>query len=283
MKDETYSGENMPNLPRGMDELAAQLDAMSIEEVTEELEILLADMDEDSFDGELLDVYLAAIRRKSPETRHVDTRTSYKLFSKRVKAEESKTEKRRFRGARKAGLIAAAVIAVLVASMVAAQAAGFDLIDRIVKWTAETFGFASSASSDSDEVPEELEGMKEALLDRGISTEYLPTYWPDGYEQSQLLITDEPEAIKINGVYGDKQNSIILSYTFLSSGSAKVLYQYNIDDSPYEVYTHNGKDFYIMTNIDKFIAVWNSETVEFRISEVSSYDELIKILDSIGA
>lgn len=281
MDGKISSGENRPNLLRDMDELAKELDSMSVEELREEFEILWSEMDEDSFDGELLEVYLDAIDRKSPQAQHMDTRTAYKQFLKLLKDRERKGARRRsFRGVLKVGVIAAAIVALLAASVVIANAAG--LFDRIARWTAETFGFASADTSDKAgaEIPPQLQGMKEALEKYSISTDHLPTYWPEGYEQSQIIPTGDPEVIDVSGAFGESGNRIILSYIYFLSGKPEV--SYNIDEEKYDPYIHNNIKFYVMTNEGGYLAVWYQGSVEGSISGVTSYEELIKILDSIG-
>ncbi len=263
-----------------MDELAKELDAMSVEDLREEFDILLSEMDENSSCGELLDLYLDAISRKEPQPRHMDARTSYELFLKRMKAKDKKR-----RGSRtlvKVCIAAAVIAAFLAASVAVAYARGFDLFDRIAQWTAETFGLTSAGTSgkNSEEVPPQLQGMKDAMEQYNVSSSYLPSYWPEGYEKSRITSLDGPESNMIFGVFEENGNYIVLSYVQLLSEMPEN--SYNIDDQPLEVYEHNGIEFHIMTNTEKFLAVWTSDNVECRLSGLDSYEDFIKILDSIG-
>ena len=284
MEDKAGSGKNISNDPHDMDELAKELDSMSVEELKEELEILLSEMDEDSFDGDLLDVYLDAIDRKDPQPQYVDAQTSYKLFLKRLKAREREGMKRRgFRGALKAGIIAAAIAALLAGTVAVAYARGIDLFGRIARWTVETFGFSSSAGTAGKagaELPPQLQGMKEALEQGGIGANLLPAYWPEGYEQSRITSSDNPEMYTVTGAYGENGNYIVLSYLYFQSGTPEP--SYSIDEEKYPPYVHNGIRYYVTTNEGGYLAVWYQGSVEGSLSGVSSYEELIKILDSIG-
>lgn len=279
MDDKVRAGENMPNTPPGMDELARELDSMPVEDLREEMGILLAEMDEDSFDGELLEMYLDAIERKSPRPRHMDNDAAYELLLKRLK-NEKRAKRRGGRGILKVCLIAAAIAALLVASMAVAQGAGLDLFGRIARWTAETFGFASDRKTDGTDIPPQLKEMGETLVEGGISTDYLPAYWPEGYEQIQLESMDDPESNRIAGAFCKDESCIILSYISFQSGRPEESYSIDVDSA--ELYEHDGIEFHIMTNEGEYLAVWNSGDVECRISGVESYEELIKILDSIG-
>lgn len=273
-------GENVSNYPHDMDELAKELDSMSVEDLKEEFNILLSEMDENSSCGELLDLYLDAISRKEPQPQHMDAQTSYEHFLKRMNAKGKK--RRSSRALLKVGIVAAVVAALMVVSVAVAYAKGFDLFDRIAHWTAEAFGFSSSGSliKSGTELPPQLQGMKEALTPYGIGSDYLPTYWPEGYKESKITCTEGPESNMILGTFEKNENCIILSYVQLLSGIPRSLY--NIDDQSLKYYEHSGIKYHIMTNAEKYLAVWTSDNVECRLSGLDSYEDLIKILDSIG-
>ncbi len=277
MKDEKCAGENMLNLPSDIDDPEKELDSMSVEELKEELGILWDEMDEDSFDGELLEEYLNAIESKEPLPKLMDKDKAYKLILKRSKERAASGKVRR--NVLKSCVIAAAIIALLVASMVVVNAAGTDIFKLIARWTAETFGFVKERMDNTDDVPAQLEEMRETLAEKELTTDYLPTYWPEGFEQTQLMSKDGTESYYIVGVYGDEKR-LILSYTIYYSDNLKT--SFNIDESNPEQHIHNGINFYIMKNEDKYMAVWNLGKVECSLSEAASYEELVKILDSIG-
>ena len=279
MDGKVSPGENVSNTPHDMDKLAKELDAMSVEDLREEFDILLSEMDENSSCGELLDLYLDAISRKEPQPQHMDAQTSYEHDLKRMKANGKK--RRSLRVLLRVGIIAAVIAALMAASVAGAYAKGFDLFDRIAHWTAEIFGLSSAdASFKKSDVPPQLQGLKEIMEQYGINSSYLPTYWPEGYEQSKITSSDNPESYMILGTFGEEGNRIILSYVQLMPGTSKNLY--NIDDQSLEFYEHNGIKYHIMTNEGGYLAVWTQASVEGCISGVSSYEELIKILDSIG-
>ncbi len=283
MENRKNTGTGTSNLPHEAPVNWKEFEAMSAVDLAEKLEQLWGNMDEETYDEELIDAYLDALDRKAPLPDHPDAETAYKLFLERTGVKEQKTEKRHIRcGLTKAAVAVAVVVTILLSAMFTAQAAGFDIFARIARWTTETFGFEISGQAGNAEpdVPPQLEGMKEALLEAGLSSDYLPAYWPEGYEQTQLESSYDSGMSTICGAYGEQGEWIILSYTVFSS--AELAMQYNIDKDNPELYIHNGTSFYIMTNESTYLAAWSSETVECAISGVSSYEELIKILDSIG-
>lgn len=279
MDSKIGSGENGSNTPHDLDELARELESMPVEDLKEEFKVLVSEMDEDSSCGDLLELYLDTIIRKDPPLQCVDSRESYERFLKRLKASG---KKRRPRAILKVGIAAAVIAALLAACVAVAYAKGFDLFERIAHWTAETFGLSSEGAPDRDaaEIPPQLREMKEAMEQYSFGADQLPTYWPEGYEQSKITTSDNPESYTVSGAFGNNEGYIILSYVQLMSGDSEHLY--NIDDQTPEVYEHNGTEYHVMTNAGKYLAVWTSKGVEGRISGVDSYEELIRILDSIG-
>lgn len=268
------------NRPSDMEELARELDLMSVEELSEELEILWSEMDEDSFDGELLEIYLDAIDRKRPAPRPADSRESYRLFLKRMEGWDRKNAKQAGRRrVLKAGLIAAAVAALLVASVAVAQAAGFDLFGRIARWTSDIFEFrVSEQVPEVRVVPPELQPIRDLLAYVDIPADCLPTYWPEEYGQTEIGYSKDFHSVE--GTFGKSPDQIRLSYRSLTHevpGS-----KYCIDKDSPDLHSHNGIDFYIMTNSGFWLAAWNTDSVEASLGGVRSRDELIKILDSIG-
>lgn len=284
MEDTKNTGASTPNPPHDARVNRKELDAMSAVDLAEKLEQLWGNMDEDTYDEELIDAYLDALDRKAPIPDHPDAETAYKLFLERTGGKEQKAKKRHIRrGLTKAAVAAAVVVAVLLGAMLTAQAAGFELFARIARWTAETFGFELSGETEKAEpdIPPQLEGMKEALLEAGLSASYLPTYWPEGYEQTQLESVYDSDTKTIYGAYGQKGERIVLTYTVFLSKEATMLY--NIDKDNPELYVHDGISFYIMTNEGNYLAVWTAESIECRVSGIATHEELLKILDSIGA
>ena len=273
-------GENVSNNPHDMDELAKELDSMSVEDLKEEFRILVSEMDEDSSCGDLLELYLDTIARKEPQPQSMDAQTSYEHFLKRIKAKGKKRHS--LRVLLRVGIIAAVIAALMAASVAVAYAKGFDLFDRIAHWTAEFFGLSSGDAvfKDGAEIPPQLQGMKEAMEQYGIGADLLPAYWPEGCEQLQIYSSDNPKSYIISGTFEENGHRIVLSYIQLLPGTYDE--SYSIDEQSLEIHDHNGITFHIMTNDEKYLAVWTSDNIECRLSGLGSYEDLIKILDSIG-
>ena len=54
-----------------------------------------------------------------------------------------------------------------------------------------------------------------------------------------------------------------------------------IENDPIEIYSHNGIDYYLFSNLDQFRAVWLVDSYECLISGDVSIEELKMMIDSI--
>ena len=55
------------------------------------------------------------------------------------------------------------------------------------------------------------------------------------------------------------------------------------DETEVEIYEHDGKNFYIMSNLDSETATWSDGTFKIDIVGQLTADEIKQIIDSIGA
>lgn len=179
--------------------------------------------------------------------------------------------------------VASILVLVIILGTITSYAMGYNLFGAVVSWTEEIFGFSFSDSESSikmAEYPEALSELFDAFIDYQIPTTILPQYLPDGYNDSETLIM---EALN----YTD-------FYTRLSNGTSDIILHYRLHDvagytseteksaSPPEIYYSNGNQYYIMTNVGRYLAIWTNENVECCINQVESREELKRILDSIG-
>ena len=186
---------------------------------------------------------------------------------------------------RTAGILAA-VIAVLLATSLTAYALGFDLWGAIASWTKETFGFRSAeytqtaVTSSKKEIPAPLTSIANEMEMHGIPTTILPSYLPDGFVERdfQYNAVTQPESLYCLLENGD--SSITLLYTVFSENQDHLLYEKDTVDP--EQYEYNGTVYYIMTNKGVYFAAWTADNIECSIAGVETYDEIIKILQSIG-
>lgn len=212
-----------------------------------------------------------ALYEEEPDTRELDD-------AKTVSLPRKKRRKNLMRSAR----VAAAVIAIVLVGSLTAQAAGIQIWDAVMTWTQETFGFQVQGQREEvvHEIPEQCRELNEALMQYGAGgIGVIPTYIPEGYQAVQM----ESEVTADDAIYvlllSDGEHNMILQYCLYFDGFSASEYQKN-NGSP-EVYEVGGVTHYIAQNMDTFVAVWHNGNLEGSLSGVSSYKELIKIIDSI--
>lgn len=187
-----------------------------------------------------------------PETKQADT--------PKVKTQSKKLLR--------SGLVAAIIVVLVFCSLVAVQACGIDVFGSIARWTNETFSltskFAMQAELDSKaEIPEQLTALAEMLDENHISTDILPTYIPEGFEQTALSSAEMPESTIYICALERNNESIVLQYEVHHSGT--FLTTYEKDGGEPEIYESNGIKFYVMSNMDQDLIVWQMDNVECSI------------------
>lgn len=185
--------------------------------------------------------------------------------------------------------IAAAVVIGIFGLMIGAQAAGIDVFGAIGRWTDETFHFAMFTGSATDGVsePPVFEGyaqLQAALDDCGITEELAPTWCPEGFEMSAPEVLSNDLCNTIYCLFSDQEGKSfsiqILQYNSISDIGVLGLEK---DDTPVKEYSSNGRNFYIMSNLDNMTATWSDGSIlMMNISGSISENDIRTIIDSIG-
>ena len=183
--------------------------------------------------------------------------------------------------------IAAAVFVVIFIGSVTAQALGLNLWGAIARWTSETFGLAAdriAAQKDPPEerVAEQLEELHNLMQQYGVATARLPSYVPSSYTKKEVIAAENPGFTDFVCTLDNTETSTRLLVQYRLHRDAPYSPLYEKDEASPDVYTHNGIDFYILTNKDAYCAVWSIGHLEGFISGAASRGELTVILDSIG-
>ena len=186
------------------------------------------------------------------------------------------------RGKHRLMRVASIVVAfaiVLLAGTVTASALGFDLWGTVAKWTKDTFGFSTTGSSvDSSQSYEDNNSLQSTLNEYGITADLAPSWYPKGYIFESVDVAETPLRTTFYAIYKVKNNEILMTITSLSEPSTST---FEKDDDEVTVYSANGIEHYIMTNLDLTNVVWKQEAYECSISGGFSLEEAKKIIDSI--
>lgn len=178
--------------------------------------------------------------------------------------------------------VMAAAIALCLALMVGAQATGVDVFGALARWTDETFRFeAWSAEPDYCEALHDT--IQEALDAQGISGEFVPTWYPEGFEVIEIKASED--------ALGTSTLIMLVNNNRLSFSIGIDQYKENnyIDPQIFEIegdsvenYESNGRTFYIFSNKDSITASWSDGRNLQRVWGNLSEYEIKSIIDSIG-
>ena len=187
------------------------------------------------------------------------------------------------------GLVAVIAVAILLGGMVSVQAAGIDVFGALGRWTAETFHFETGSldtdtSMNSDKAEDEyVSQMRSALESHGISTEYAPTWYPDGFESiSTDFLSDDLGDTLYFSFKNEEDHFFNIKITHYFSESYVEKHIFEKDDAPVEKYVSGEKLFYIFSNINTVTATWSDGVFLETISGDLSIEEVKTIIDSIG-
>ena len=279
----------------------AYLEQLSTEQLEDILRADLASEDQENDEAvfHILEV-LEKREKENPTGRLPDTDQAWKEFQQYYNIPEgegqslypvrsdpetqpaptSTKKNRRFRP-RKV-LVVVAVLVLMFGSMLTAQAAGVDVFGAIGRWTEEKFHFEITPASEDGTTDYTF---REASRKRGLPQSLIPTWYPKGFESSEPI--DDSVEDYVDSVYCEYINkeenrsySVMVSRYYDSNSIAATVYEK--DDTKVEIYENNGRNFYIMSNLDTLTATWSDGKMSIDISGQLEINELKHIIDSIG-
>ncbi len=155
-------------------------------ELADALENALNAMSEEDYDPDLITAYLDALEQKRPLATAPDAQAAEADFRRRLgglgseQAAQSAAPAQPKKGRRYRALVTvAATMTLLLALMIGAQAAGFDIFGALARWTEETFRFSPSAQE--TQVSPYYEPLRQTLKENGISGALAPKWYPEGF------------------------------------------------------------------------------------------------------
>lgn len=263
--------------------LGKSLDAMSTANLQE---LLQAELDsEQDVDVAKVKKILAVLDERT-EPKEVDVDAAWERFfhnhlpSEPIVSMPEDTPTRKKSSRRKhcirIGLIAALIAVFCLGAGVTASAAGFNILDAVMQWSSETFGFSYNQNNDTSSIQTNPEyyGLKEALARAGVSEPMIPNYLPDGYKQVEFSSNGE----FFVAVYVNNDSTIVIQIQKISADNL----QNEKDAESPDIYFSGETKFYISTNTGTYVAAWTSAGYECSIYGVETRQELIKMIDSIG-
>lgn len=177
--------------------------------------------------------------------------------------------------------VAAAILLVVTLGAATASAFGFDLWAWFTAWTQEAFGLQNPNTrfNVSQAIPDQLTGLHALMQEYGFPDRLLPTYLPEGYEANAVECESNAAFVKLHCFLNQNDDFILFEYTMYLTKQVTEKAQKDEDDP--NAYERGGVTHYIMMNDETCYAVWTVDNVECLIHGVSSYAELIRMINSI--
>lgn len=270
------------------------LNAMSPAELADALEQTLDAMTEEDCDPDLIDAYLDALDQKAPMPEPPDVEESFKEFKQKLQELSSLgeamelPEPHKKAPAAKSGrypfkrvmITVAATVALLLALMVGAQAAGLDIFGRLAQWTDEVFFFLPA--SENPQNAEACAAFQQALEEQGLPKDFAPTWYPEGFTAKEARIWDNEMSISVELPFTSEDGKSFAVSVDRYKDLACMQTPFEKDARPVETYVGNNRAFYIMSNINTISAAWADNDLMQTIIGELSVDEIKQMIHSMG-
>ena len=177
---------------------------------------------------------------------------------------------------------AAAVLVLLIAIPLTAKALNWGNIrNTVVQWAKETFSFVRGDRTELGEPAAKGytdTSLQEILTEMDVPGDIVPTWIPEGYVFENVEIDVNPIQHNFIALYTkDGKELNICIRVYIDEDPEKV----EIDENVVEIYSKENVDYYIISNNERFSAIWTHDSYECYISGDVSIDEIKLMIDSI--
>lgn len=178
--------------------------------------------------------------------------------------------------------VMAAAVALCLALMVGAQAAGADVFGALARWTDDTFHFETWSAEPI--YCEALHNTIQEVLDtQGILGEFAPSWYPEGFDIANTVIIEDELGVSIRILLSNEAgDSIVISVEQYKQERFVDPQTFEIEAETVKEYPSNGKIYYIFANEDSITAAWSDGMILQKIWGELTLQELKTIIDSIG-
>ena len=182
-------------------------------------------------------------------------------------------------------IVAVSACAFLFLSLFTVQAMGIDVFGKLGSWTDSIFRFESNAperitGSSPDDVP--ISGLHAVMVENNIPIGLAPTWLPDGFALSFLDVSENDMSKTITAEYISRENTILYQVSEASSDEPIVQTLIEKDENEPELYHTNNMDYYVFSNNNNWVGVWQGKTNSIIIKVSTNKEDLISIIDSMG-
>lgn len=182
----------------------------------------------------------------------------------------------------------AIIAAILCSSILAAQASDFNILRAIAEWTSEQFRLEWNIFDfpDSSQVDAKKYDSLQAVLQKyDVECSLVPTVFPEGTELDTISIREEDEFFLITAEYRIPAGSLYITIrkNSITGQELKPFSEIEKNETKVDVYSVDGIEHHILTDVSMNKAVWQNGEWECRIAGDVTREELIQMIDSIYA
>ncbi len=258
---------------------------LSPEDLAQAMEQALDGMTEDTYDQAVLNAYLDALDAKAPMPEMPDVDTSYQQFQAMLSGAVSPQEHPH---TRRGGKVLRMTLRVFLAAaflfgcLVAAQAAGFNILGAVISWTDDTFLMELPTTPPTSPWYEEY---LDELATVDLTAQDLPTWLPEGYRVPPMVSISTGETpfdsafFNIEGPNGERMSLDIM--TNLDMDQMEYL-SMDKDDTPVEIYEIDAKTVYFFSDGNDTKAVCQYGDVFYFLEGDVTEDMVEPFFGSIG-
>lgn len=277
----------------------------TIEQLTDEYTALLQRAASGNIDLDLMQAYLDAMDEKDPIPFALEETATYEQFAEKHAAmleeldrpvqsmklhtsEQQRPVEKHSRGVLRRVVPVAAAAALVLGTMISAQALGFDVFGKIARWTEETFHFSSARQTSAVVTKYPLaegeqmtfETLEDAVDAFGITAPIIPKRIPDRFSLAEVTALHNADGIEIYAEHEDDggKELFAIDYRTVTVEDETIIEK---DAASVGLYEKNGIAHYLITDMGCEKAIWQNGELECWVTGMVSRQEMREIIDSI--
>ena len=203
-------------------------------------------------------------------------------------SEQQRPVEKHSRGALRRVVPVAAAAALMLGTIISAQAMGFDVFGKIARWTEETFHFSSARQTSAAVTRYPLaegeqmafETLEDAVDAFGITAPIIPKRIPERFSLREVTALYNADGVEIYAEYEDDGGIELfaIDYRTVTAEDETIIEK---DAASVGLYEKNGIGHYLITDNECENAIWQNGELECYIMGMVSQQEMREIIDSI--
>lgn len=268
------------------------------QELLDEIEMIISTGSDQDMDTDKIEQYLAILQERAPVMENYSADAELNrlkddhplLFDEEAVPVDtsSKSYIKRFRnrvnGRKPARLMLTVQIfvAVMLCLVITANAFAINPIQEFLKWAQGVIQVYSNPSGDMElpaDNPSGYRSLKDALTANDIENDKCPNWVPQDYTLMEVSVRDSEEIIHCTAIYESSRGELLIRVTKYSNNADWSITEER-EESGY-TYTHNEREYYIVSNYEQSKAIWQIGQSIYTISGQLSEAELKDMINSI--